>query len=191
MPSRREQMQEPMPVMLNSIEPTPSIQLAQGGRVGVAQIVGEFSVLAAVPIRTGELVFRIEGALVEVPSRFSVQVDEAGHVDLTNGASEAEIILWHPWRFMNHSCEPSVRIVGREVRALRPILPGDEITFDYDTTEFEMAEPFSCRCGTSACRGWVGGFVHLDPSHRDRLRRLLAPYLLRKIERIDRSAAPA
>lgn len=177
--------------MLKSIDSLPSIQLAHGGRVGVAQAMGEFSVLAAVPIQTGEVVFRIEGLQVEVPSRFSVQVDERFHIDLAHGASEAEIILHHPWRFMNHSCDPSARIVSREVLALRPILPGDEITFDYDTTEMEMAEPFDCRCGAAACRGWVGGFVHLEELHRERLRRLLAPYLVRRIGRLDGARAQA
>ena len=177
--------------MLKSIEPTPSIQLAHGGRVGVAQAMGEFSVLAAVPIQTGEVVFRIEGLQVAVPSRFSVQVDEQWHVDLAHGASEAEVILHHPWRFMNHSCDPSARIVGREVRALRAILPGDEITFDYDTTEMEMAEPFDCQCGSVGCRGWVGGFVHLDATSRERLRRLLAPYLMRPVGRTDGARAQA
>jgi hypothetical protein len=177
--------------MLKSIDPSPSIQLAEGGRVGVAQLLGEFAVLAAVPIRTGELVFRIEGMQVGNPSRFSVQIDERWHVDLAHGASESEIIRNHPWRFMNHSCNPSVRIVGREVRALRPVLPGDEITFDYDTTEMEMAEPFDCRCGSEECRGWIGGFVHLEPTHRERLRRLLAPYLLQRIAQWDGAGAKA
>ena len=177
--------------MLKSIESTPSIQLAHGGRVGVAQAMGEFSVLAAVPIPTGEVVFRIEGIQVAVPSRFSVQVDERWHIDLAHGASEAEVILHHPWRFMNHSCDPSVRIVGREVQAPRAIWPGDEIPFDYDTTEMEMAEPFDCQCGSSGCRGWVGGFVHLDETSQERLRLLLAPYLVHPVGRTDGARAQA
>ena len=177
--------------MLKPTVPSPSIHLTHCGRVGVAQVLNEFSVIAAVPIRPGELVFQIEGVQVPVASRFSVQVDDQWHVDLSKDATEKDIILYHPWRFMNHSCDPSVRVIGREVRALRAILPGDEITFDYDTTEFEMAEPFDCRCGAAACRGWIGGFAHLDPAHHEVLREMLAPHLLTRVEQMDGASTKA
>ena len=38
--------------------------------------------------------------------------------------------------------------------ALRHLRPGDEITFDYSTTD-TRTEPFKCTCGSPRCRGIV------------------------------------
>jgi hypothetical protein len=57
----------------------------------------------------------------------------------------------------NHSCAASVGVQGQVVVvARRPIEAGEELTFDYDTTE-TSAEPFACRCGMASCRGVVQG----------------------------------
>src|SRR5208337_2618791 len=57
----------------------------------------------------------------------------------------------------NHSCDPNVGVKGQIiVVARRPIIEGEELTFDYDTTE-TSAEPFKCRCGSSNCRGLIDG----------------------------------
>jgi hypothetical protein len=66
--------------------------------------------------------------------------------------------------FMNHSCHPNVAMcVDRlEVVALRPIAPGDELTFFYPSTEWEMDRPFICRCGAKECVGVVAGAKFLS-----------------------------
>lgn len=57
----------------------------------------------------------------------------------------------------NHSCKANVGVQGQVVVvARRPIDAGEELTFDYDTTE-TSAEPFDCRCGTAVCRGAIEG----------------------------------
>ncbi len=57
----------------------------------------------------------------------------------------------------NHSCEPNTGVQGQIlIVARRPIAAGEELTFDYDTTEIS-AEPFECRCGSARCRGTIDG----------------------------------
>jgi hypothetical protein len=64
------------------------------------------------------------------------------------------------------------------VISLKPVSFGQDITFNYNTTEFDMAEPFACRCGSAGCTGQVQGFRHLPDEERERLRPWLADHLL-------------
>jgi uncharacterized protein len=61
---------------------------------------------------------------------------------------------WNLGRYANHSCEPNAEPVARKGRvrlvALRPILPGEEITFDYgDEYSALFFRKSGCRC--AAC----------------------------------------
>lgn len=57
-------------------------------------------------------------------------------------------------RYINHSCEPSLRGVGHDAQiAVRDIRPGDEITCDY--AECNLVEPLDCACASRQCRGRV------------------------------------
>lgn len=63
----------------------------------------------------------------------------------------------------NHSCSPNAGIKGQIVLiARRSIAIGEEICFDYDTTE-TWAVPFSCNCGAENCRGRIDGQAWKDP----------------------------
>jgi len=75
-------------------------------------------------------------------------------------------------RSFNHSCEPNAYIRSmNELVALKDILPGDEICFDYSTTmhypeEKILAAGFElwtckCNCGTPSCRGIINQFKTL------------------------------
>ena len=59
----------------------------------------------------------------------------------------------------NHSCDPNawVRIQGRsaELVALRDILPGEQVCFDYSTIMDEDDFTMRCLCGSSLCRGLI------------------------------------
>jgi len=58
-------------------------------------------------------------------------------------------------RFINHSCDPSIRGINDDVMvAIRDLDIGDEITCDY--AECHLLEPLLCRCGSTGCRGVVG-----------------------------------
>lgn len=64
----------------------------------------------------------------------------------------------HPiGRYINHSCEPTsyIDLARQAVVALREIQPGEEITFDYLSTERQIVSPFDCHCGSQRCVGRV------------------------------------
>jgi len=42
--------------------------------------------------------------------------------------------------------------------AIRPITQGEELTWDYEATEWEISVPFQCGCGSANCRGTLRGF---------------------------------
>ncbi|GAA1823973.1 SET domain-containing protein-lysine N-methyltransferase [Planosporangium flavigriseum] len=146
--------------------------------VGVVRSAGEYRLIATRGVDKGTHLFDIEGELADAPSRYTVQVGLGLHVDLPHRFGVEDVLDRFFWRFMNHSCEPSAVIRGRQVFALGPISPWQEITFHYNSTEYEMAEPFDCRCGSSRCAGQIRGFRFLDRSARERLRPWLADHLL-------------
>jgi SET domain-containing protein len=80
---------------------------------------------------------------------------------------------------MNHSCDPNLAIdVSRRlIVARRPIAAGEELCFDYHTTEWELHEPFICRCTGPHCVGLVRGFAHLPPARQQVLLGDAAPHI--------------
>lgn len=68
-------------------------------------------------------------------------------------------------RFVNHSCAPNCRmekwIVGGQPRMAlfageRPIMTGDELTYDYNFDPFSAKNVQKCLCGSDNCRGVLG-----------------------------------
>jgi len=133
-------------------------------------------------VAAGDVLFAVTGITTAMPSRYSIQVGDAEHIDLSPGTPVDEMLVRHPWRFLNHSCSPNAAYRHRTFVALRPIESGESVTYDYDTTEFDMAEPFDCTCGSDACRERVSGFAHLSPMAQEALRPLLADHLRRRLD---------
>ncbi len=59
--------------------------------------------------------------------------------------------------FINHSCDPNCEadeIEGRVfIRAIRKIMPGEELAYDYNLYDGDLDDPAPCHCGTKRCRG--------------------------------------
>lgn len=74
---------------------------------------------------------------------------------------EAQHILLNPdWlQYINHSCSPNVSFntTTFQLVALRDIKHGEELCFFYPSTEWSMASPFECACGSSVCCGRIAG----------------------------------
>jgi hypothetical protein len=139
---------------------------------------GEYEIISREPVPSGRCLFKIDGELTDVPSRYSVQVGRTLHVDLPAGYGLEESMDQFYWYFMNHSCEPNAVIRGRRLVALKSIEPYQGIRFHYNTTEYELAEPFDCRCGSNRCEGQIRGFRFLPRFEQERLRPWLANHLL-------------
>ena len=150
------------------------------GACGVVRAAGEYRLVAIRPILAGDRLFQMEGDRTTRPSRYSVQIGEDLHIDLGTGYTTEEILDRYFWRFMNHGCDPNALITGEEVIALYDIEPWAAVTFDYNTTEWDMAEPFRCLCDSPRCLGTIRGFKHLTAGQRKRLHPLAAPHLIRQ-----------
>ncbi|MEK6700639.1 MAG: SET domain-containing protein-lysine N-methyltransferase [Planctomycetota bacterium] len=157
---------------------TPQI-VRKRSRVEVAQSKGMHRVVASEAIEPGEGILDVHGVFVDLPSRFSIQVDDELHVVPVLDGVPTHDSARYSWRFLNHSCVPNAAMVGLRLLALMPIQQWEEVTFDYNTTEFEIAEPFRCTC--AGCGGSdVRGFKFLTPNQRARLLPHLAEHLRRR-----------
>ena len=67
-------------------------------------------------------------------------------------------------QYINHSCAPNVffNTSTMELICLTPLQPGDELTFFYPSTEWEMSQPFVCNCGYAGCLQLINGASHLS-----------------------------
>jgi len=74
-------------------------------------------------------------------------------------------------RYLNHSCDPNCRVLADgEVRTVRPVAEGEDLTIDYEWADAADAEQhpdhyfwddrwsFPCRCGAATCRGVVARY---------------------------------
>jgi D-alanine-D-alanine ligase len=134
---------------------------------------GEF-LRASRSFRKGESIFFLGDTIQPVASKHSIQLDGKRHVVTENSI----------WRFTNHSCNPSMRIDTKipAMVAVRDIEDGQELTFNYNTSEWQISSPFACGCGQPACLGEVRGFRHVPEKHRNALRPLLTPWLAERWE---------
>ena len=143
-------------------------------KLEVGKTKGKSGLFALEPIaKDAPIVDFRDEELLPAPTRRSVQIDEGKHV-----IGREETV-----GYLNHSCEPNAWVDVRRmcVRALRDITPGEEVTFNYLTTEYEMHDSFACDCGSPACYGIIRGFKYLTHKQRMGLKPYLAPYLLVKL----------
>ena len=79
---------------------------------------------------TGEIITKLKGELNLIPTKESIHIGNGLHVIDSYG------------RFINHSFDPNTKIEFNNVVAIKDIKKYDEITFNYNETEINMAEPF-------------------------------------------------
>lgn len=129
-------------------------------------------VFAIRDFQPGETV--IVGRRVEVlPQRtlHSLQMDFDLHVELDE-----------PARLLNHSCNPNTGVRnnqfgGYDFVALVNIAKGDEITWDYETTEYISIAVSKCLCGHYNCRNEIRGFKFFHFEIKQKYGQFIADYL--------------
>jgi hypothetical protein len=84
--------------------------------------------------------------------------------------------------FINHSCKPNTYIDFQNLFLIssKKIEYGEEITYDYFTSDWDNEDVFDCQCGTSNCRQKINGFKHLSDEERLKIKNKLSPFLLNK-----------
>ena len=97
---------------------------------------------------SGNIVLVLEGNYLPYPTRTSIQVGDR-HLESWEGGH------------VNHHCLPNTKVVVEQgefnlmhyLVAIKNIQIGEQITFDYESTETEMSEPFKCNCHGKWIRG--------------------------------------
>ena len=96
----------------------------------------------------GELICEIPTEkVVNKANRYTVQIASDKHTDVGKLAA------------LNHSCNPNVFLDTENLLmyACKDIEKGEELSFFYPSTEWEMDAPFICLCGASSCIHVVAG----------------------------------
>ena len=158
----------------------------QSDKVEVLEVTkGFLSIRAKEDISSGSFITDLWGPLVDSATPYTIQVEVNKHVDPAG-----------PLKRTNHSCKPNSKFVfqgrnqngpiqgpdgnyqvGWYLVAERDITKGEDITFDYTTTEFEMARGFKCLCGAVECLGEVKGFKFLPAEEKMQRKNLLSPVI--------------
>jgi hypothetical protein len=153
---------------------------------------GGRGVFARAKVRAGETLVVWGGEVVDGPTlramsndkfRLALQVEEDLYLLSTNEG---------PADWINHACTPNAGLRGQVVLvALRDIRAGEEVTFDYATSDGSSYDEFECGCGSRACRGRVTGDDWRLPELQERYAGHFSPYLQRRIDaaRAERKAA--
>ena len=110
--------------------------------------------IATTPFWAGQLIYRITHYQVtQQPTYQTIQVGPDAHIE------ELGVLA-----YLNHACRPTVFVdtTALAVVAARDIAAGDELTFFYPSTEWDMARPFVCLCGAPECIRLVAGAKYLS-----------------------------
>ena len=96
--------------------------------------------------------------------RASLTQPYATYLTVQTGADRHITLSPEFLQYINHSCSPTVffNTTSMELVCLQPLQPGDEFTFFYPSTEWEMAQPFVCNCSSVACLQLINGASHLS-----------------------------
>lgn len=121
------------------------------------------SLKSKVSLEPGQLILKsplIYTHLLKTKDFTTVQAEDKGHFKFDN-----------EFEYMNHSCDPTTALLidvkpsGEthvNVKVLKKINPGDDITFFYPSTEWHMDEAFECWCGADNCVKSVQGAKFID-----------------------------
>jgi hypothetical protein len=108
--------------------------------------------VSLVDLPAGAIFARINTPTPATCAYSSVQASKTLHIELNN-----DLV------YINHSCRPTLifDMARWEVR-VNPDLKeglhaGDELTFFYPSSEWDMAQPFDCLCKQKECKGRITG----------------------------------
>lgn len=121
-------------------------------------------VFAGQPFKKGALVLEFLGEVRDVSElndlTHALQIGPRDFLTASGGIDD----------YVNHSCRPNCGIRvdnGRVILfALRDIRVGEEILFDYSTTQSGGYWEMDCQCGVPTCRGRIGDFKDLPTEHQ-------------------------
>ena len=137
-----------------------------------------YGVYAKEDFSEGHLIHELEGTWRHKPTRHSIQIGEkhldsaiGGYLNHSCDPNASILIQLQDMSFKKQYVPSYVGVKGTltsmiisnpkpVVVANKPIFAGQEITFNYNSTEDLMAEPFDCNCGSENCLGKIAGRLY-------------------------------
>ncbi|MDD2807273.1 MAG: SET domain-containing protein [Patescibacteria group bacterium] len=127
-------------------------------------------------IAAGETILAFEKKFVSYSTNKTLRIDENTHQISADPNS--------PENFINHSCDANAYIDFKSLSlvARRPITSGEEITYNYCTSDYDEEDIFECHCQSAKCKKYIAGFKSLRLSEKLELREQLSPFLAQKLD---------
>ncbi len=132
---------------------------------------GQRALVALEDLPANSVIFVYTNDISAKRTRTSIQIGIDEHLEAGEFGS-----------FTNHSCRPNAIVRGfvhytteigtAGLICITPITKGQEINFDYATTETDLTDELKkadCLCGSEFCRGRVKHFGQLDADEQIRL----------------------
>jgi len=118
--------------------------------------------------------------------RYAYQISEETYTGRKDG------VPLDPADFTNHSCDPTTWFENdTTMTARRDILPGEEITYDYATSETDEDFILACGCNSPNCRKIVRGTDHLRAEVQQAYGQHMMQHALRKMQVQPQEPEPA
>lgn len=141
----------------SSVANQPSQIISHNTIANVVQHTGtsQKSLVAGVSFAAGDDICKFSAGIIQsFATNLTVQTGAERHITLV-----PEFL-----QYINHSCFPTVffNTTSMELVCLKPMQPGDELTFFYPSTEWKMAQPFVCNCGNPECLQLINGASQLS-----------------------------
>jgi len=133
-------------------------------------------------IRKGELLIDIEAMVVKKRVDYALQIGKSAYL-LANYIDN----------FINHSCSPNVFVKLYENNknrvsyiAFKNIRKGQELFWNYNTTEWDFGKGFICHCGSKNCIRRVRGMRYLTKLQQKKLAPISTPFIRKKLQEVFR-----
>lgn len=142
----------PLPLVIPEVEKIDRVDFA---RVVRNPATGHYSLHATAFFDQGDVICEFSAVeIVDTPSYKTLQIGMKKHILLSPDCLQ----------YTNHGCDPNVFFDTDQMQliALQSIQPDDEMVFFYPSTEWKMANAFTCNCGSKKCLGVIAGASSLQ-----------------------------
>jgi hypothetical protein len=136
----------------------------------------QLGIFAVMPYEKDDTILILDGIITTCPSKYSIQLDKYQHLEVPEGTAPHDTKNYQ-WRFLNHNCFPNAHadVLNRKLMALKTISAGEEICFNYNSTEYLLAAPFECLCNNQS--RLIKGYQFTSPQEKEVIKPLISPYL--------------
>jgi hypothetical protein len=148
---------------MSFVDPIVESDLGEVAEIRIDPITSSRSLYSRKHFKANEFIVGfISRATHTEPNYLTVQVSENVHIELLPECLEC----------MNNSCDPNCFFdtTTMQLVTLKPLAPGDEMTFFYPSAEWDMDRPFECVCGNPECVGIIQGAKYLPAAALKRYR---------------------